>query len=163
MLSKTLRSFRRNQKAWLAGLTILCMVSFVMCSGIGAGSNLLESFGVRFGQSKGEVVATLYGKDILAREIQDLQKQRRLANQYMDYYTFVSRDEAFKAIDEASRNWDQTTRRILLENASAIRGFDPRVLQVPEYAKFFQERLEQAFRMLRQLGDSFARDKKTSD
>src|SRR6266436_6256090 len=104
MLSKTLRSFRRNQKAWMAGLIILCMVTFVLCGSFSAGGNLLDSLGVRFGQSKGEVVATLYGKDILAREIQDLQKQRRLANQYMDYYTFISRENAFKAIDEASRN-----------------------------------------------------------
>ena len=54
MLSKTLRSFRRNQKAWMAGLIILCMVTFVMCQGIGAGSNLLDSLGVRFGARRYE-------------------------------------------------------------------------------------------------------------
>src|SRR6266852_1416071 len=171
MLSKTLRSFRKNQKAWLAGLTILCMVSFVMCSGIVAGSNLLESFGVRFGQSKGAVVATLYGRDILAREIQDLQKQRKLANQYMDYYTFISRENAFKAIQEASQKWDETTRRLLSQSVSIIRGFDPQVLQIPGYAKFFEERglanpkerLNQAFQMLDLMRDNFARDKKTTE
>src|SRR6266478_6390551 len=102
MLSKTLRSFRRNQKAWMAGLIILCMVTFVLCGSFSAGGNLLDSLGVRFGQSKGEVVATLYGRDILAREIQDLRNHRRLANLYLDQVTRASRAQVFSAAFEAS-------------------------------------------------------------
>ncbi|HEV2946999.1 MAG TPA: hypothetical protein VGX70_06465, partial [Gemmataceae bacterium] len=155
MLSKTLRSFRRNQKAWLAGLTILCMVSFVMCSGIGAGSNLLESFGVRFGQSKGEVVATLYGKDILAREIQDLRNQRRLANLYLDQVTRASRAQVFSTAFEASSKWEESQRRILRQ-VLMFRNFS---LQSPQ----FRQQYLQSLSALPQLRADFLRAKKTTE
>jgi len=155
MLSKTLRSFRRNQKAWLAGLTILCMVTFVLCGTIGAGGNLLESFGVRFGQSKGEVVATLYGKDILAREIQDLRNQRRLANVYLDQVTRASRAQVFSAAFEASSKWEESQRRIL-QQVLMFRNFS---LQSPQ----FRQQYLQSLSALPQLRADFLRAKKTTE
>jgi len=155
MLSKSLRSFRKNQKAWLAGLTILCMVTFVMCQGIGAGSNLLESMGVRFGSRKGEVVATLYGKDILARDILELRQQRKLANTYLDQVTAMSRNQVFSAAFEASSKSEEAQKRILQQ----VLMYRQLSLQSPQ----FRQQYLQSLSALPQLQADFVRNKKTTE
>src|SRR5712692_10644470 len=107
MAFNPMRGFRKHQKAWFAGLTILCMVTFVMCSGIGAGSSILESLGLMIGaRSRGDVVASLYGKESVARQIVDIRMQRRLANQYMDSITNVAREETIQSVKEATKKWN---------------------------------------------------------
>jgi hypothetical protein len=155
MLSKTLRSFRKNQKAWMAGLVVLCMVTFVMCGSIGAGGNLLESFGMRFGSRKGEVVATLYGKDILARDILELRQQRKLANTYLDQVTAMSRNQIFQAAFEASNKWEEAQKRIVQE-VLMYRSFS---LQQPQFRQQYLQRLS----ALPQLQADFVRNKKTTE
>lgn len=114
MASSPFRVFRKHQKAIFAGLTILCMVTFVMCAGIGQGSNIFESFGVMFGAGRrSEVVATMYGKDVFAREIQDLRNQRKLANQYMDSVTARAREETIQSIKEATNKWNDSQGQLI--------------------------------------------------
>jgi hypothetical protein len=154
MLSKTLRSFRKNQKAWMAGLVVLCMVTFVMCGSIGAGGNLLESFGMRFGSRKGEVVATLYGKDIFARDILELRQQRKLANTYLDQVTAMSRNQIFQAAFEASNKWEEAQKRVL-QQVLMYR----QLLQSPQ----FRQQYLQSLSALPQLQADFLRNKKTNE
>lgn len=169
MLSKSLRNFRKHQKAWLAGLTILCMVTFVMCSGFSAGSNLLGSFGVMFGAGrKAEVVATMYGKDVYAREIQQLRNQRRLANQYMlevERASMAASGRAIAAVLGPNSKWDKTdvesVRQILMNINMSLGGLRP--VSDPKMREMFIEYLDASLSPLRQLRDQFLKAKKTTE
>src|SRR5438093_3841010 len=107
------RRFRKHQKIIIAGITILCMVTFVICGSMGKG-DFFETIAHTFtGRSRGEVVATMYGKDITAKEVQELRSQRRLANQYMLSFTAAARNNAIRDAYEASRKWDDSAQQFL--------------------------------------------------
>jgi hypothetical protein len=101
------------------------------------------------------VVATLYGKDILAREIQDLRNQRRLANLYLDQVTRASRAQVFSAAFEASSKWEESQRRIL-QQVLMFRNFSQ---QSPQ----FRQQYLQSLSALPQLRADFLRAKKTTE
>src|SRR5436190_1590334 len=76
--------FRKHQKAVFAALTIVCMLTFVMSSGLGgAGDAFVEIQRLLTGRGKYPEVGTLYGRTVDLREISILREQRRLANTYM--------------------------------------------------------------------------------
>ncbi len=102
------RAFRKHQKVFFAGLTILCMVTFVMCGSMGQGDFFGTIANVFTGRSRASAIATLYGKDISAKEIQELRSQRRLASQYMLSFTASARNEVIREAYEASRKWDDS-------------------------------------------------------
>src|SRR5712664_2162007 len=107
------RTFRKHQKAFFAALTILCMVTFVMCGSMGQGDffdTIVRMFG---GRRKAEVVATLYGKDISFKEINELRNQRRLASQYVDNVTLAARNRFIQEIRETSNKWDDRSKQIV--------------------------------------------------
>src|SRR5207245_3163360 len=138
MAFNPMRGFRKHQKAWFAGLTIVCMVTFVMCSGVGAGSSILESLGLTFGfRHRADIVATLYGKDVGAREIQDIRMQRRLANQYMEFLTASSRDQVAKSVMEASNKWPEADKRKLQE----VLFYRSISLQSPQFRQGYLQKL----------------------
>lgn len=74
--------FRKHQKVWFAGLTIVCMIVFV-CTGFGGDvvSRFLGWAGAN--RSRGEVVTKLYGKEVKESDLQDLARQRTFANEFM--------------------------------------------------------------------------------
>jgi hypothetical protein len=74
------RAFRKHQKVMFAALTILCMMTFVLCGSIGGdlGERIVSLFRGRAGQ-----VATLYGKAIDYRDLNHVRYQRQLANAFM--------------------------------------------------------------------------------
>src|SRR6266849_450272 len=102
------RAFRKHQKVFFAGLTILCMVTFVMCGSMGQGDFFGTIANVFTGRSRASAIATLYGKDISAKEIQELRSQRRLESQYMLSFTASARNEVIREAYEASRKWDDS-------------------------------------------------------
>jgi hypothetical protein len=73
-------SFRKHQKAWFAALTILCMLTFVLCTGVGGDA---ASFVLRFFGSSGEPVARINGKKISTAQLGTLRLQRKVANDFM--------------------------------------------------------------------------------
>jgi len=78
--------FRKHQKVIFAGLTIFCMFSFVMCSGVQQGGDMAGWLLSFFGGGRGGPavdVATLYGKKVTNRELDDLRQQRELARAYL--------------------------------------------------------------------------------
>jgi hypothetical protein len=77
-------SFRKHQKVIFAGLTIVCMLTFVLSSGVagmGDGLNWLQH--VLTGRSRYQPAAKLFGKTVDVHEMALLKQQRALANQYM--------------------------------------------------------------------------------
>src|SRR6266849_10794757 len=101
------RAFRKHQKVFFAGLTILCMVTFVMCGSMGQGDFFGTIANVFTGRSRASAIATLYGKDISAKEIQELRSQRRLASQYMDRVIIAWSSKESQAVREASEKWEE--------------------------------------------------------
>src|SRR2546421_266180 len=107
------RAFRKHQKVFFAGLTILCMVTFVMCGSMGKG-DFFDTIAQMFtGRHRSEVVATLYGKDISGKEIRELRSQRQLASQYMTDLDRVTSSEAVRAALQASSKWEKSESAIV--------------------------------------------------
>src|SRR5438094_10087817 len=107
------RRFRKHQKIIIAGITILCMVTFVMCGSMGKG-DFFETIAHTFtGRSRGEVVATMYGKDITAKEVRELRAQRGLASQYMKEVIVAWCSETCKLADEGSQKWEPELRKLI--------------------------------------------------
>jgi hypothetical protein len=86
-------SFRKHQKAWFAGLTIMCMLTFVLCTGVGgdAASALMRLFG----GGGGETVARLDGDKVTTLQLSNLRVQRKVANIFMVRATRVVRNREF--------------------------------------------------------------------
>ena len=73
-------AFRKHKKVIFAMLTILCMVTFVLCSGFGDASQWL--FGLLGVSSRqGDVVTELYGKEVYEGEINERARLRQIASQ----------------------------------------------------------------------------------
>src|SRR5262245_23224382 len=72
-------SFRKYQKFWMAILTIVAMVTFVLCSGLGQGDlgdRIIRAFGFR----KGPMLAKAGGSEFYEFELRQLKTQRTVAN-----------------------------------------------------------------------------------
>jgi hypothetical protein len=80
MAFNPLSSFRKYPKIWMAGVTLLCMVTFVLCTGVGGdfGDTIL-----RFFRGKGDDYVKVGGKRYNYTDIEDLKDQRNVANDFM--------------------------------------------------------------------------------
>jgi hypothetical protein len=77
-------AFRKHQKAFFAALTILCMVTFVLAGSMSGGGDFFwEMQRLLGGQGRYPTVATLYGKRIDVKELDEVRNQRVLANEYI--------------------------------------------------------------------------------
>src|SRR4051794_33107278 len=104
-------SFRKYNKVVFAGLTLLCMVTFILSSGMGRGdffSQMTDWFGGRVSR---HAYVTLYGKTYTTQEIQETDYQRRLANEYMDYAVGGARQGLERRLTEIRDRPDPDTRR----------------------------------------------------
>ena len=156
MASSPFRVFRKHQKVIFAALTILCMLTFVMCSGFSAGENFLSSLGVAFGvKHRADIVATLYGKDISAMQIQELRAQRRLADAYIREINRIDREQVLSAVLDASRKWDQPQSRII-QQVQMLRYLS---MQSPQFRNQYFQSLQQ----LQNLHFQFEVAKKTAE
>src|SRR6478736_1869867 len=92
-------AFRKHQKVVFAALTIICMLTFVMAGGSFAGGDFFSEL-TRWvtGRSRTHEVATVYGRRISDRELQDLRRQRRLANAFMERAITQAQDLIFMTV-----------------------------------------------------------------
>ncbi len=74
-------SFRKNTKFWMAAVTLLCMITFVLCTGVGG--DLADRLLKLFGGNRGSLLATVDGRNLYLRDFDELKAQRQLANRYM--------------------------------------------------------------------------------
>jgi hypothetical protein len=75
------RHFRKHQKAYLAGLTILTMIIFVFS--FGAADPIQTLLRRISGSRHGDAVITLYGKTFYEEDLDRLRKHRQLANEFL--------------------------------------------------------------------------------
>src|SRR5437879_4919851 len=78
--------FRRNQKAIFAVVTVFIMFTFVLSSGLGGGADFFDWFPQWLGGKarKGEHVCTLDGTKVYQGDLDRLNRDRVLANRFMD-------------------------------------------------------------------------------
>jgi hypothetical protein len=95
-------SFRKHQKVWMASILIVCMVTFVLCTGLGGGD--LGSWLLNlFGGSRGNTIARFDGKNVTDQELSNLRVQRKLANEFMILATRRGRE---RSIDDIVRQME---------------------------------------------------------
>ena len=88
--------FRKHQKVFFAGLTILCM--FVFIGQFGSGDAFSRLLGL-FGRGRhGEAVATLYDSGVTRPKLEALAKQRKVANDFMFDAAWKSHEKALKTL-----------------------------------------------------------------
>lgn len=73
-------TFQKNRRFWMAAILMICMVSFVFCTGMKG--DMAERLTYIFGH-KGTPIATVNGHNITSQQLQDLKMQRSVANEYM--------------------------------------------------------------------------------
>src|SRR6476661_310474 len=77
--------FRRHNKVVFAILAIICMFTFVLSSGMGRGDIFTQLTDWATGRRSVPVYVTLYGKEYDAQQVEQVRRQRILANEYMEH------------------------------------------------------------------------------
>src|SRR5437879_5209616 len=96
-------TFRKHQKTMFAGLTIVCMLTFVL-TGFGFGgadyfSYISAKLGYRRVKDK-DKAAQLYGQVVSADDLNEVQRQRTVANFYMRFAIAVAHMEVIRSIND---------------------------------------------------------------
>jgi hypothetical protein len=82
MAFNLVHSFRKHQKVWMAGILLVCMVTFVLCTGLGGGDFGSWITGL-FGYNRGGAAARINGKNVHDGELVKLRARRRMADAFM--------------------------------------------------------------------------------
>src|SRR5262249_31359787 len=115
------------QKVIFAGLTILCMFSFVACSGMTGGGDLASWLNEKVlgGTARDPVVAEVYGSKVTFKQLRDLARQRQIANIYM---TEATKAAVQKRMEEMRPAGSQAPDRDLLTRLFG----DPEFMQLQQ-------------------------------
>ncbi len=93
--------FRKYQKMWMASVLLLCMITFVLCTGVsGDLSDLLLRW---FATPRGELLASIGGRHYYWRDLDELRKQRNLANEFMLQAVLVCRTNLLERKKESEK------------------------------------------------------------
>ncbi|HXG10393.1 MAG TPA: hypothetical protein VNK04_11565 [Gemmataceae bacterium] len=117
------QTFRKHQKVIFAGLTIICMIVFVLSWGPGDVFERVASF---FGAGRADagnmVVTTLYGEKVTERELGRLQFQRRVANDFMRVAIAQGTDDLLRKAEGALSRFPTGPRDDLDRIIKMVRG-----------------------------------------
>jgi hypothetical protein len=113
-----LRYFQKHQKVFLAGITIVAMVTFVLTGSLTGRGDFFDYI-VRLvgGEGRYPRVATVYGKGVNTQELEQLRQRRYLANQYVQGAILKAADNVRRKAEQASAKWEPFQRQSLLEGA----------------------------------------------
>ena len=145
-------SFRRYQRVIFAALTIVCMLTFVVSSGVqgmGDGINWLQN--KLTGRSRYQPAAKLFGKSVDVHEMALLREQRILANRYMLAAILRSYDlivqDVVAIIPGLDAQIQMQVKRIVQSREAA---FDPRYAQLASYfqQQYMRESPQYAYPLL---------------
>lgn len=133
-------AFRKHQKVVFAVLTIICMLTFVMAGGSFAGGDFFSEL-TRWisGRGRTNEVATIYGRRISDRDLQELRRRRRLANEFMVRAVLQAQQIIIGDVEKSLEQFDPSIRgqlqQMLQKRFSAMIGFeDP-----SDYLKYLQQ------------------------
>jgi hypothetical protein len=111
-------SFRKYQKFWMATILLVCMVTFVLCTGVGGdlSDRLLRIFGGRHGK----VYVKLNDRNLYYDDFEKLKIQRHMINDFMQesIKLVLNRIDALKKEDDGKG--DVRRRKALLTRLQAV-------------------------------------------
>jgi hypothetical protein len=149
-------SFRKYQKFWMATVLLLCMITFVLCTGVGGdlSQRLLDLFRPR----QGKVFAKLDGRSIYEDEMIALKRQRDTADEFMKRATKTALSRAQARIKEQSEKpeggKEGQMRKVILTRLEAVKNELQLRLARPRYfegSAKFEDVLD--FAMWRRVAD----------
>src|SRR5439155_6812910 len=85
-------SFRKYQKYWMAGAVLVCMLTFVLCSGGMKGTGL-DDILMALTRRRGESYVTISSRSYSHEDLNQLKEQRNAANDYMREATKLGVDQ----------------------------------------------------------------------
>src|SRR6516165_8699549 len=111
-------SFRKYQKFWMATILLVCMITFVLCTGISGdlSDRLLRLFGGRHGK----VWAKLDGRNIYQDDFDKLKTQRSMINDFMHEANKIVLGRIDQYMKDDSVKVDPAHRKVMLARLTAI-------------------------------------------
>jgi hypothetical protein len=102
MAFSLIHNFRKYQKFWMASILLLCMITFVLCTGVGGDLSdfLIKMFGTR----RGTPVAQVNGYNVYLKELEDLRLRRNVADVFMRSATRLAIEGLEKRLKDLSLN-----------------------------------------------------------
>src|SRR4051794_35464027 len=97
-------AFRKHQKVVFAGLTILCMITFILTGSslTGRGDFFDWVQTTLGGEGRYPQVASVYGKKIDQRDVGTLREQRMIASDYMQVASQIARGNLATELQKVS-------------------------------------------------------------
>src|SRR5262249_10936254 len=74
-------SFRNRQKLWMAFITLVAMITFLL--GTGVGGDFSDALMRWFGGRGGNALAKVDGRNVYYKDLDELKQQRQLADQFV--------------------------------------------------------------------------------
>jgi hypothetical protein len=105
-----LRTFQKNRKFWMATILLVCMVTFVLCTGFSGGD--FGDWLLRIlGRNRGDEVTRIDGHSIYRQDLDELKAQRDLANDYMRKATRFVISQLKMRIEDAGKESNDKIRK----------------------------------------------------
>jgi hypothetical protein len=114
--------FRKHSKVVFVGLTILCMGTFILSSGMGRGDFFTQMTDWFTGRVSRTTYVSIDGKAFSGRDIDEVNYQRRMANEYMDAAVFAARNNLEQRLSITAAQLPEDARRQLQQ------AFTPRMI-----------------------------------
>jgi hypothetical protein len=117
--------FRRNQKAIFAVLTVFIMIMFTLSSGV-VGGDFFETFTQWLGSKgkRGDALCTIDGDKIYQRDLEELHRNRRMANQYMAMLAMTTARQLHGSVNEQLGRLSPTAHSIISRIINTERNLD---------------------------------------
>jgi hypothetical protein len=104
------RNFQKNRKYWMAGVLLMCMLTFVVCTGVGGdlSERILQIFNAR---AQGEEILKLNGRTVKEKELRDLKERREIAQKFMSKLMDFGIDRLKNAIEAETKAVEEGAKK----------------------------------------------------
>ncbi len=98
-------TFQKNRRFWMASILMICMVSFVFCTGMKG--DMSDRLIAMFSSRSGPAIVTIDGRNISSKDLHDLRAQRNLADAMMRICADIASKRVTKELFEMGKKVDQ--------------------------------------------------------
>lgn len=141
-----LRTFQKNRKFWMASILLVCMVTFVLCTGL-QGGDFGDWLMRLIGGNKGELLVSIDGKAYYRSDLDDVKVRRDIANEFMRKATDLAISRLQMRIDEPAQVTNELERQrylmelkqiqfILADRLTRPRYFSPEGTKIDDLVEF---------------------------
>jgi hypothetical protein len=135
-------AFRKHQKVLLAGITLVAMFSFILCSGLASRSDAVFDFFVNLfggtGRNRTPPVTKLYGKTVNTAEVGELLRERRLAQDALGRANALARQEISLKLQKLGeiKETDADAKREQADLYQQVQQLSPPQAPYPQFPQF---------------------------